>query len=154
MERIRATDTINANAAEGFVTIDGVMHRIFYAKSFEAKVEKTKQEIRLLNRRMTAHKTTGIKGTGSMTLYMVTPFYRKMVEDYKATGRDAYFSIVISNHDPESTMGTLTTAFYDVNIDSSILSKFSTDEGGVLEEEVTFTFDDYAHLSLFNDAPN
>lgn len=152
MEALRATDVMNANAAEGFVTIDGIMHRMFYAKSFEAKVEKSKKEIRLLNRRMTVHKTTGIKGTGTMTIYMVTPYYRQMVEDYKSSGKDIYFSIVINNSDPESTVGTNTTAFFDVNIDSSVLSKFNTGDE-VLEEEVAFTFDDYAHLSHFNDAP-
>jgi hypothetical protein len=152
MEAMRATDVMNANAADGYATIDGIMHRMFYAKSFEAKIEKFKQEIRLLNRRQTAHKTTGVKGTGSMTIYMVTPYYRKMVEEYLSSGKDIYFTLVVTNSDPESSVGTNTTAFYDVNIDSSILSKFNTGDE-ILEEEVSFTFDSYSHLSHFNDAP-
>lgn len=151
-ESLRATDVIHANAAEAFVVADGIFHRMFYAKSFEASVEKSKAELKLLGRRMTAHKAVGLKGSGKMTIYYVCPHYRRMMEKYKNSGKDVYFTIITSNEDPESSMGTLTTSYYGCNIDSVVLSKFDT-EGEVLDEEVSFTFDDYEHLSQFADTP-
>jgi hypothetical protein len=151
-ESMRATDTVHSNAAEAFVVAEGVFHRMFYAKSFEATVEKTKAEIKLLGRRMTAHKAAGLKGSGKMTIYYVCPHYRRMMERYKNSGKDVYFTIITTNNDPESTVGALTTSYFDCNIDSVVLSKFDT-EGEVLDEEVSFTFDDYAHISQFADNP-
>lgn len=151
-EALLATDVIHANAAEAFMLADGTLHRMFYAKSFEASVEKSKAELKLLGRRMTAHKSVGLKGSGKMTIYYVCPYYRRMMEKYKNSGKDVYFTIFTTNEDPESTMGTQSTVYHECNIDGVVLSKFDT-EGEVLDEEVSFTFDDYEHTSVFKDTP-
>ena len=152
MSNFRASDTIYANAATAYVTIDGIMHEAFYAKTFEANIEKSKVDVRILGERMLKHKTAGVSGSGTMTIHYVSPFYRKMLEKYKDTGIDTYFTICVNNDDPESTVGSASTMFYDVNIDGGVLAKFDS-AGETLEEDVSFTFDDYKHLSTFKEAP-
>lgn len=54
---------------------------------------------------MTGHKTTGMSGSGKMTLYYLTPLFRQMLKQYKDTGVDIYFDLVVENNDPSSSAG-------------------------------------------------
>lgn len=54
---------------------------------------------------MTGHKTTGMSGSGKMTLYYLTPLFRQMLKQYKDTGVDIYFDLVVENSDPSSSAG-------------------------------------------------
>ena len=40
---------------------------------------KNKSEIKAIGKRMTGHKTTGANGSGTMTLYYMTPIFRAML---------------------------------------------------------------------------
>lgn len=152
MSDFRATDVISAREGRAYITIDGIMHEAFYAKNIEATITKNKVEVKLLGQRMTKHKTVGISGAGTFNIFYVTPYFRRMVEKYKDTGIDSYFTMTISNDDPESTAGTNSATLYDVNIDSSVIAKFDQD-GDVLTEDVPFTFDDYNQNANFNEKP-
>ena len=152
MPDVRATDTISAKEGVAYVTIDGNMHEALYVKNVEAKIEKQKVELHLLGHRMTKHKTVGMTGSGTLTIYYMTPYYRQMVEKYKDTGVETYFELTLKNEDPESTVGANTQTLHDVSIDSVTLAKFDLD-GEVLDEEVPFTFDDYTGLTQFAEKP-
>lgn len=145
---LRAGDTISGQEGKATANIEGLVQDMFFVKTIEATFEKTKAEIKTIGHRGTQHKGTGWAGTGSMTIFYVTTLFRQMALKYAKTGRDTYFDITVVNEDPTSTIGKQTVVLYNCNIDSAILAKLDT-ESDVLDEEVSFTFDDFDILDAF-----
>ena len=99
---------------------------------------------------MTGHKTTGANGTGSMTLYYLTPLLRQMLKEWKDTGVDVYFDLVVENDDPASSAGKQSILLMGCNLDSVVLTKLDGDSDDPLEEDADFTFEDFDILEAFN----
>lgn len=150
MRELEAPDTISGKEGRAYAKINGNNEELFYSKKIEAKIEKTKSQIKAIGKRMVGHKSNGLEGTGSMTLYYMTPLFRDMVLEYKRTGRDVYFDMVIENDDPESAAGQQTMLLIGVNLDSVILAKLDGDSDDPLDEDVDFTFEDFEILKSFN----
>ena len=138
---LNAGDTISGQEGRATAKINGEIKDMFYIKSFEATVEKNKQEVRTLGKRGVQHKTTGWSGTGSMTIYYVTAEFVRMAKKYVKDGIDTYFTITTENNDPTSTIGKQTTVLFNVNVDSIPIAKLDV-EDAVLEADLDFTFDD------------
>ena len=149
MAKLKSYDPISGKEGVAYAKINGNNEELFFAKTIEATVEKAKSEIKAIGRRMTGHKTTGLNGTGSMTLYYLTPLFRQMVKQYKDTGVDIYFDLVVENNDPSSSAGKQTTLLMDCNLDSVLLTKLDADSDDPLEEDADFTFEDYDILEEF-----
>jgi core tail protein len=147
---LNSGDTISGREGRAYVKINGNNEELFMAKTIEATVEKAKSEIKAIGRRMTGHKTTGMNGTGSMTLYYLTPLFRSYLKQYKDSGVDLYFDMVIENEDPTSAAGKQTTLLLNCNLDSTVLAKLDGDSDDPLEEDADFTFDDFDILTPFN----
>ena len=98
---------------------------------------------------MTGHKTTGASGSGSMTLYYLTPLFRSMVKTWKETGQDVYFDMVVENDDQESSAGKQSVLLIGCNLDSVVLAKLDGDSDDALDEDVDFTFEDFDVLTPF-----
>lgn len=109
MKTLNAPDTISGKAGRAYAKINGNNEELFFAKTIEATVEKNKSEVKAIGKRMTGHKTTGANGTGSMTLYYMTPLFRELIRQWKETGVDVYFDMVVENDDEESAAGKQTT---------------------------------------------
>lgn len=150
MAKLKSFDPISGKEGVAYAKINGNNEELFFAKTIEATVEKAKSEIKAIGRRMTGHKTTGMSGSGSMTLYYLTPLFRQMVKQYKDTGVDIYFDLVVENNDPSSSAGKQTTLLMDCNLDSVLLTKLDADSDDPLEEDADFTFEDYDILQEFN----
>ncbi|MGO4374455.1 phage tail tube protein [Paenibacillus sp. 2TAB19] len=140
MAFLNAGDTISGQEGRAYATINGQTEEMFYIKTLEASIEKTKAEIKTLGHRGLQHKATGWSGTGSMTIYYVTTKFRQMMLDYVKTGIDSYFDVVIVNEDPASSIGKQTVTLYNVNLNKVIIGKLDT-ESEALEEELEFTFE-------------
>lgn len=149
MRAINAPDTISGKEGRAYAKINGNNEELFYAKTIEASVEKAKAEVKAIGKRMTGHKTTGASGSGSMTLYYLTPLFRQMVKTWKDTGVDVYFDMVIENDDQESSAGKQSTLLMSCNLDSVILAKLDGDSDDPLDEDVDFTFEDFDILTPF-----
>lgn len=149
MALLQAKDTISGREGRAFAQIDGINEEMFYVKTLEAKIEKQKAEVKVLGSRSVQHKAAGWTGTGSMTIYYMTPLFRNMMLDYIKNGKDTNFIIQIINEDPMSSIGTQTVCLKNVNLNSVVMAKLDT-ESDVLEEEVEFTFDDVDILNEFN----
>lgn len=149
MPFLKAADVISGQ--EGTITfnVEGSVEVGAYVKTFEAVLEKQKEEIRTLGHRGTQHKTTGWTGSGTMEMYYVTSLFREMAQRYAKEGRDLYFNITVENNDPTSSIGRQTVVFYDCNVDSSILAKLDV-ENTALTEDTAFTFDDFQLLNSFS----
>lgn len=145
-----ARDVISGQEATAQAIIDGQVVDLFMAKSIEATFTKRKSEIRTLGKRGAQSKTTGWSGTGTLNVYYTSSVFRKMALDYIKKGVDLYFTLIVVNRDPTSTIGTQTMALYNCNLDATTLAKFDT-EADALDESMTFTFDDAEMLSEFVD---
>lgn len=149
MKTLNAPDTISGKEGRAYAKINGNNEELFMAKAIEANVEKNKSEIKAIGKRMTGHKTTGANGAGSMTLYYMTPLFRAMIKQWKETGVDVYFDMVVENDDQESSAGKQTTLLIGCNLDSVVLAKLDGDSDDALDEDVDFTFEDFDILTAF-----
>ena len=61
MKTLNAPDTISGKEGRAYAKINGNNEELFYAKTIEATVEKSKGEVKSIGKRMTGHKTTGRK---------------------------------------------------------------------------------------------
>lgn len=150
MKTLNAPDTISGKEGRAFAKIGGNNEELFFAKSIEATVEKSKSEVKSIGKRMTGHKTTGASGSGSMTLFYMTPLFREMVNQYKKTGKDVYFDMVVENNDQESAAGKQSVLLIGCNLDSTLLTKLDGDSDDAMDEDVDFTFEDFDILTPFN----
>ena len=150
MKTLNAPDTISGREGRAYAKINGNNEELFFAKSVEASVEKSKSEVKAIGKRMTGHKTTGANGTGSMTLYYLTPLLRQMLKEWKDTGVDVYFDLVVENDDPASSAGKQSILLLGCNLDSVVLTKLDGDSDDPLEEDADFTFEDFDILEAFN----
>lgn len=149
MKTLNAPDTISGKEGRAYAKINGNNEELFMAKTIEANVEKNKSEIKAIGKRMAGHKTTGANGSGSMTLYYMTPLFRAMIKQWKETGVDVYFDMVVENDDQESSAGKQTTLLIGCNLDSVVLAKLDGDSDDALDEDVDFTFEDFDILTPF-----
>ena len=150
MKTLNAPDTISGREGRAYAKINGNNEELFFAKSVEASVEKSKSEVKAIGKRMTGHKTTGANGTGSMTLYYLTPLFRQMLKEWKDTGVDIYFDLVIENDDPASSAGKQSILLMGCNLDSVVLAKLDGDSDDPLDEDADFTFENFDILEAFN----
>lgn len=149
IKTIGSKDTISGKEGRAYAKINGNNEELFFAKTIEATTEMIKTEIKAIGKRMTGHKVTGMTGTGSMTIYYVSPLFRSMLKQYKDTGRAVYFDMYIENDDPDSAAGKQSVLLIGVNLDSVLLTKLDGDSDDALEEDVEFTFEDYDYLEEF-----
>ena len=150
MKTLNAPDTISGREGRAYAKINGNNEELFFAKSVEASVEKSKSEVKAIGKRMTGHKTTCANGTGSMTLYYLTPLFRQMLKEWKDTGVDIYFDLVIENDDPASSAGKQSILLMGCNLDSVVLAKLDGDSDDPLDEDADFTFENFDILEAFN----
>lgn len=149
MKTLNAPDTISGKEGRAYAKINGNNEELFMAKTIEANVEKNKSEIKAIGKRMTGHKTTGANGSGSMTLYYMTPIFRAMLKQWKETGVDVYFDMVVENDDQESSAGKQAILLIGCNLDSVVLAKLDGDSDDALDEDVDFTFEDFDIMTAF-----
>lgn len=150
MSMMKSYDTISGREGTAYVRIDGKNEELFFANSIEAKIELKKGSVKCIGRRMEGSKPTGMKGTGSLKIYYGTPLFSKLIEEYKDSGKSLYFDLVVENSDPASSAGTQTVLLKDCSPDGIILAKLDGDTDNPLEDEVSFTFEDYEYINRFN----
>lgn len=153
MSYLKAGDTISGQEAVATMLVhnpDGTttVEQMFWAKNLEASASLEKTQVRTLGKRGAQNKPNGWSGSGSMTIYYITSLFRRMALQYIKTGKPVYFDITVTNEDPGSTVGSQTTVLKSCSLDEIILAKFDV-EADVLDETVSFTFDDVDLLDEF-----
>lgn len=149
MAMLKSYDTISGKEGTAYLKIDGRNEELFRAKSIEAKIEIKKGAVKCIGRRMEGSKPTGMKGSGTLKLYYGFPLFADVVKQYKESGRALYFDLVLTNSDAASSAGTQTVLVKDCSIDGMLLSKLDGDTDDPLEDEISFTFEDYEYLETF-----
>ena len=142
---MKASDAISGKEGSLFATIeiDGKKKHLEVAecKNITAKITKTKTEFKALGYRGTQHKATGWTGTGTMVIHYASSRWAKMMIDYAKSGKDTYFTLVLTNEDPTSSIGRQRVTLLDCNMDEVEIAKLDT-EAEFLDESINFTFSD------------
>ena len=146
---MNAKDSLSAKLAECYVTINNNRYNFMQAINLEATVEKNKVQVPILGRTAKGNKSSGWVGKGKAKFHYNTSVFRRLLRDYKNTGEDIYFDIQVTNEDPTSEAGRLSVILIDCNLDGGVLAKFDA-EGSFLEEEMSFTFEDFKLVEEFS----
>ena len=148
MNILQAEDAINGREGVATAEIKGQVVEIMELANITATVEKTKTEFKAMGQRNTQNKTTGWSGTGSANVRYVSSRWAKMIQDYVKTGKDTYFTIVVTNEDPSSATGRQVIQLLGCNLDSLDIAKLDVD-AEILDQDVNFTFNDFNILEEF-----
>src|SRR5690606_13827274 len=124
MAFMNESDASSGKHAKAFVTINGQVEELYYARSLEATIEKNKTDVPVLGKTNVGQTATGWTGTGTLNIYYVTSLFRQLMLDYVKTGRDFYFDLQVTNEDPTSTAGRQTVVLKNCNLDSVIAAEF------------------------------
>lgn len=146
---MKESDAVAGKHAKAYITINGAVEELFYAKKLESTIEKNKSDVPVLGKTNVGKKAAGWSGNGTLTVYYVTSLFRAKVREYVKTGKDFYFDITVTNEDPTSTVGKQTSVLKNCNLDSITAAAFDATSDDMLEEELAFTFDDYDILDEF-----
>ena len=139
---MRSADAVSAKLAECYVTIDGKRYNFMQMIDLEATVEKKKTNVPILGDLMEGNKPAGMSGKIKGKMHFNQSVFRKILLEYKKTGKDLYFDMQIINEDPTSRVGRQTIDLIDCNLDSMTLAKFDA-AGEILDEDFEGTFDNW-----------
>ena len=148
MNILQAEDAVNGREGIATAEINGQIVELMELANISVTVEKNKTEFKAMGTRNTQNKTIGWTGTGSATVRYVSSRWAKMIQEYVKTGRDTYFTIVVTNEDPGSATGRQVIQVLGCNIDSADIAKLDVDTE-ILEQDVNFTFNDFNILEEF-----
>lgn len=140
-EYLKAKDTISGKAGEATIKLDGNVYYLFSCKKIEAKIKKTKSDVKVIGARGTQKKAGGYEGSGTLDVYDVSSVMRRLAIKYMKTGKDFFFDITIRNNDETSDYGSQTVTLYDCNLDEVVLAQLDADSDA-LEASYPFTFED------------
>ena len=141
-------DALNGKQGKAFLTIDGSINELFSIKKFQTDYEFQKSDFKVVGTTGVQQKTTGVKKTGTMTIYYGTPLFVQMAQEYEKNGKVLYFDIQVENDDPATSVGKQTVAYYGCSLDKIPLSMLDADSD-FLEEEVSFSFTSFEVLQQF-----
>ena len=149
MNILQAEDAVNGREGVATAEINGQIVDLMELANITVTIEKNKTEFKAMGQRNTQNKTTGWTGRGSATVRYISSRWAKMVEEYAHTGKDTYFTIVVTNEDPGSATGRQVIQVLGCNIDSIDIAKLDIDTE-VLDQDIDFTFNDFNVLGEFN----
>lgn len=150
MNILQAEDTVNGREGVATAEINGQVVELMELSNITITVDKNKTEFKAMGTRNTQNKTTGWTGTGSANVRYISSRWAKMIQDYVKTGKDTYFTIVITNEDPGSATGKQVIQVLGCNLDSVDLAKLDVDTD-ILDQDVNFTFNDFNILQEFTE---
>lgn len=151
MGYLKVENTISGTEGSIIATIDGEVKELAECSTITLHIDKNKAQFKTIGYRGTQSKTTGWSGTGSMTISYVTSRWAKMLIDYAKTGKDTYFSLLITNDDATAeALGAQRVRATGCNIDGADVAKLSANDE-FLSTDISFTFNDIDLLDEFND---
>lgn len=148
-----AQDSLRGTAGTAFMEVDGENVLLFGLKKFESDAEIETGEFKVCGALVTQNKPKGVKYSGTATVYYGTPAFLKILTEYKKTGRFPTIKFQITNDDPSSSMGAQTIGVYNVLLTKIPIIRLN-DSVESLQEDISFTFNDFEVLKWFNDQPS
>ena len=142
-------DAISGAEGSAFVTIGDERYRFMQLESIEAEAKISIKEIGVLGSIGKKHKAGTWSGKWKAKAIYNMPIFRKMLLEYKRTGKLPYFDIQIVNDDPTSAAGRQTVLLKECLFEGGILAKTDANSEA-LEEDISGTFDDFEMPEQFS----
>lgn len=142
-------DTLNGKLGTAFMTVDGSVTELFRAKNIKVSADIQATDMKALGTTRIQQKTTGVKQTGSGTIYYGSDLLTQMALTYMETGVIPYFDLQVSNNDPTSTVGQQIIAYYGCKLTGEVLLSILDIDADMLEQPFTFSYTDARKLSSF-----
>ena len=143
-----ALDAIAGSQGSAYVTIDGNRYCLMQLTDFEASIEINVTEVPILGKTGKGNKPNGWTGTWTATAYYNQSILRKVLLEYKNTGRLAPMEFQITNHDQGSRTGRQTTILKNCLLKGGTLALLKADSE-TLTEDIEGTFDDWEQPESF-----
>ena len=131
------------NGTHGAVFLDG--EEISEIKSFQAKLEFQKEEVKVVGKMATDTKYMGYTGKGSLSLHKVNSRMIKKIGQQIKKGKEPRFTIIAKLADPDA-MGSERISLTNCSFDD--LTLFDFEVGNLSSSEHPFTFTGYDFLDL------
>lgn len=147
---LQAEDILSGAEGTATAVVNGRVIELFEVKNLTATIDLNKSDIKTLGKRAVQKKVNGWSGTGSMTVYLVTSRWNKMLIDYIKTGVVQKFDINVKNEDPSSSVGKQVTKLSGCILDGADIAKLDVDTDA-LDQSCNFTFDDADILDEFTE---
>jgi len=145
-------DALNGKSGRAFMSIDGRNVELFGLKNFHSNADFQSVDFKVVGTTLVQEKTTGVKLTGTATIYYGTPEFIRLVQNYVKTGKVPYFTFQITNDDPSTSVGVQTVALYNVKLQSVPLTVLDADVD-FLTIDISFSFSSLEILSAFKNSP-
>ena len=149
MNILQAEDAVNGREGVATVEVDGKIIELMELANITVTISKNKTEFKAMGTRNTQNKTTGWSGKGTANVRYLSSRWAELMEKYVKTGKDTYFTIVVTNEDPGSATGKQVIQVLGCNIDELDLAKLDIDSD-ILDQDINFTFNDFNILQKFN----
>lgn len=147
---MNAMDAVAGSMASAYVTMaDGNRYCFMQLYSFESSMEINTSEVAILGKTGKGNKPAGWTGTWSATAHYNQSIFRKILLEYKRTGRMEPFEIQVTNEDPSASVGRQTIILKGCLFNGGILAKFDAD-AETLDEDIEGTFDDWEMPEQFS----
>ena len=151
--KMNAMDAISGALASAYIILeDGNRYCFMQMKNFESNMEINTTEVAILGQTGKGNKPNGWTGTWKATAYYNQSIIRKMLLEYKNTGKLMHFDIQVSNEDEGSVAGRQTTILKKCLVKGGVLAKFDADSN-ILEEDIEGTYDDFELPESFHLLP-
>ena len=147
---LQTGDVINSKDAMVTATINGRVIPLIECTNFEAKIEKSKEDVQVLGTHWKHHKVTSIEGTGSLEGYLISSMWLKYAMPYINGGAELYFNVTVDIEDKSSRTGKQTVQLTDVSLDDIPIADISADDK-ILDWKTDFTFEGVQLINEFND---
>lgn len=140
---MKVDDIINGSYGE--LWLDG--EKLAEVKSFQAKVDFTKEDVDMAGKLGKYKKIVGYEGKGTMKLHKINSRLASKMATFFKTGKMPSFT-VIGKLDDVNVNGAERVAIRDVIFDDLTLMDFESKK--LLETECPFTFVDFEYLDMIN----
>ena len=150
MSFLLAKDAINGKAGKAIITLEGENHELFHIKKLQADAEFQKSDFKVVGTTKVQQRVTGVRYTGTMTVYYGTPYFQQIAKIYNDTGEMKEFQALVENDDKTAQVGAQRIALYGCVLDRIPLCLLDVD-ADALEEEIGFSYRDFKYLEEFHD---
>lgn len=142
-------DAINGKEGSGFATINGEVVEIFRFRNFSLQSQFDEADFKVVGTRKKQKKTTGIQLNWNATVYMGMNEWADIVNTYLKNGQCVYFTLQITNDDPNTTIGSQTILIKQCKLVSADIIKLDADADW-LDQSISGTALDFDVLQKFN----
>lgn len=158
---LESRDILNSNEGElwMFSPTNNQYRRMGEVRNITATLNVDNQDFRLLGEIMHRHKAVGMSGEFSCTIYTGTPEFTEWLASWKSSAASLNnvgsrrFRIIAKMADTETGVGSRQVILKECLFNGTQLFKLDT-EPGILDEELSGTFDDFQIIENFSEMPN